>query len=119
MQAEDVGDELSGNILGGVLVSGRDEVGLLGELINNNKDRVMAIGEGKFDDVVGRDGGPGTRGDWKGREEAMAFMVWRFGSLAGVAGLDVVIDEVAHAWPVEIAGYDFEDLGLTKVTDQQ
>ena len=49
----------------------------------------------------------------------MAFMVWRFGSLAGVAGLDVVIDEGAHVWPVEIAGYDFEGLGLTKVTGSE
>ena len=68
MQLEDIGDELSGDILGGVLVSGRDEVGLLGEPINDNEDRVMAIGEGKFDDVVSRDGGPGTRGDQKGSE---------------------------------------------------
>ena len=68
MQVEDVGDELSGDILGGVLVSGRDEVGLLGEPINNNEDQVVAIGEGKFDNVVGGDGGPGMRGDQKGSE---------------------------------------------------
>ena len=49
----------------------------------------------------------------------MAFMVWRLGSLAGVTGLDVVIDKGVHVWPVEIAGYDFEGLGLTKVTGSE
>jgi hypothetical protein len=43
MKAEDVGDELGGNITGGVGVLGRDEVGLFGEAVDGNKDGVVTF----------------------------------------------------------------------------
>ena len=43
MEVEDVGGELGSDIAGGVGVFGGDEVGLFGEVVNSDKDGIVAF----------------------------------------------------------------------------
>lgn len=116
VEAEDVGGELGGDVAGGVGVFGGDEVGLFGEAVDGDKDSIVSFRWGEVDDVVDGDGMPGSWGNRERGKEAIGFVVWWFSSLAGLAGAYVVIDEVAHLWPVEVAGDGFQRLGLAKMT---
>ena len=65
--------------------------------------------------MVDGDGVPGLWGNRERGEEAIGFVVWWLGLLAGLAGAHIVIDEGMHLGPVEVTGDGLDGLVLTKV----
>ena len=91
-------------------------MGELGKTVYDYKDAVKAAGEGEEDDVVPGDGRPGARWNGQRLKVPVRGVAGTFCALTCVARADVVVDERAHAWEVEVAGEELESLLLAEMT---
>lgn len=93
-----------------------DKVGLLGESVYKDHDRVIAVGHWKLDDCIHGDGLPGALWDRERLEWAMWLVPLRLVSGTGVATIDIGVDKGSESWEVVVSGQEFIGLSLAKVT---
>ena len=89
MVAEDSIEEEPGETGSIERFSGGDEVGVASETIDNDPDGVVAVREGKFDDVIHCDATPGSERDVEGLEEPEGLVSRSFDTTALVARADI------------------------------
>jgi hypothetical protein len=92
MELIDVIDKRLGNGQGRVRMLEWYEVSILGELVNDYQDDIMAAGLGKAFDEVKADCMPGFWGNWQWLEESRKFGVLHFRPLADITALNKILN---------------------------
>ena len=95
---------------------GRDEVGVAGETVNYNPNRVVAVRRGKFDYVVHGDSTPGSERDVEGLEEPEGLVSRSFDATALVARADVCAHVPSDSRPGVVALDELEGRATTGMT---
>ena len=112
MQPDNIVEESLGNRDGGVGMSKRDEVGVLGEAIDHRQDDRLAADLGKPLDEVHRDIRPHLGRHGEGLQQADRLHCLRLVSLAHRARTHEILDEAAVAWDEEIRPQVMESSAL-------
>ena len=95
---------------------GGDEVGVAGETVNYNPNRVVAVRRGKFDYVVHGDSTPRTERDVEGLEEPKGLVSRSFDATALVARADVCAHVPSDSRPGVVALDELECRATTGMT---
>ncbi len=68
-------------------------------MINHNLDQIVPVDEGQTYDVAASDNLPWPVGNLIGLELTVGLAPCWFAPVAGVAHVDLVLDELPHVWP--------------------